>query len=325
MSNQELFGQKGAGLVPAFREVSPTLTNKMQGSSGWAPYNEDAHLVPVCGGGPESGQIAGTVSRKWSKGSGGPAGDECYNMVACAVRTAQTSANGHGVSVDCAHTLDQAQGQAVCVTGPITHALKADGFDGSEDGTGRGHPVIAFKANAGCEFPPSWDEGHIAPCLQAENQHAVAFNVFGGNKRKDRPEGGFYVEENPDATKALDATGGLNPTCSQGGTCVAFESGPGWWNESDHCGTLRAEGENRPSRPSNVVRENMQVRRLTPVECERLQGFPDGYTAIPWRKGKLDSFITGRDCPDGPRYKALGNSMAVPCMRWIGWRISLTR
>jgi DNA (cytosine-5)-methyltransferase 1 len=58
----------------------------------------------------------------------------------------------------------------------------------------------------------------------------------------------------------------------------------------------------------------MQVRRLTPVECERLQGFPDGYTNIPWR-GKPES-------PDGPRYKALGNSWAVPVVRWIGERIS---
>jgi DNA (cytosine-5)-methyltransferase 1 len=58
----------------------------------------------------------------------------------------------------------------------------------------------------------------------------------------------------------------------------------------------------------------MQVRRLTPVECERLQGFPDGYTNIPWRN-KTES-------PDGSRYKAMGNSMAVPVMRWIGERIA---
>jgi len=56
----------------------------------------------------------------------------------------------------------------------------------------------------------------------------------------------------------------------------------------------------------------MVVRRLTPRECERLQGFPDSWTLIPWR---------GKPCPDGPRYKALGNSMAVPVMRWIGRRI----
>jgi DNA (cytosine-5)-methyltransferase 1 len=58
------------------------------------------------------------------------------------------------------------------------------------------------------------------------------------------------------------------------------------------------------------VQTNMAVRRLTPVECERLQGFPDNYTNI---KDK---------CPDGPRYKAMGNSMAVPVMRWIGERIN---
>ena len=65
------------------------------------------------------------------------------------------------------------------------------------------------------------------------------------------------------------------------------------------------------------VSYNMKVRRLTPIECERLQGFPDKYTEIPWR-GK-----TSDQCPDGPRYKALGNSMTVPVMRWIGERIAM--
>ena len=60
----------------------------------------------------------------------------------------------------------------------------------------------------------------------------------------------------------------------------------------------------------------MAVRRLTPVECERLQGFPDNWSRIPW-KGKPET-----ECPDGPRYKACGNSMAVPVMRWIGARIA---
>ena len=64
-----------------------------------------------------------------------------------------------------------------------------------------------------------------------------------------------------------------------------------------------------------VIQVAMQVRRLTPVECERLQGFPDNYTRIPYRNKAAEN------CPDGPRYKALGNSMAVPVMRWIGERI----
>lgn len=65
-----------------------------------------------------------------------------------------------------------------------------------------------------------------------------------------------------------------------------------------------------------AVASQLQVRRLTPTECERLQGFPDGHTAIPYRNKPADQ------CPDGPRYKALGNSMAVPVMRWIGQRIN---
>lgn len=67
---------------------------------------------------------------------------------------------------------------------------------------------------------------------------------------------------------------------------------------------------------ASVHQASMQVRRLTPRECERLQGFPDDYTLIPWR---------GKEAPDGPRYKALGNSMAVPVMRWIGERIKQVR
>jgi DNA (cytosine-5)-methyltransferase 1 len=60
-----------------------------------------------------------------------------------------------------------------------------------------------------------------------------------------------------------------------------------------------------------------QVRRLTPIECERLQGFPDDYTQIAWRNKAAGA------CPDGPRYKAMGNSMAVPVMQWIGKRIQM--
>lgn len=64
-----------------------------------------------------------------------------------------------------------------------------------------------------------------------------------------------------------------------------------------------------------LVPDATSVRRLTPIECERLQGFPDNWTRIPWR-GK-----PAEECPDGPRYKAVGNSMAVPVMNWIGQRI----
>ena len=82
--------------------------------------------------------------------------------------------------------------------------------------------------------------------------------------------------------------------------------------EHDMVGTLRRETHGHE--PAVIQPPSMAVRRLTPTECERLQGFPDGYTNIPWRN-KPES-------PDGPRYKALGNSWAVPVVRWIGERIN---
>lgn len=72
-------------------------------------------------------------------------------------------------------------------------------------------------------------------------------------------------------------------------------------------------------KPDRVFTSGSAVRRLTPRECERLQGFPDDFTKIEWRgKGP-------ENCPDGPRYKALGNSMAINVMRWIGDRIEAER
>jgi DNA (cytosine-5)-methyltransferase 1 len=79
--------------------------------------------------------------------------------------------------------------------------------------------------------------------------------------------------------------------------------------------TLTASG-NTSTNSGPKVMQNTSVRRLTPVECERLQGFPDNYTQIPWNKK------VSVDCPDGLRYKAMGNSMAVPVMNWIGTRIN---
>ena len=132
------------------------------------------------------------------------------------------------------------------------------------------------------------------------------------------------------------------------GVAMMRESGQGYWMEDDKAGTLRAEGEDRPSRPSHVIAQAFQqsqsdvrvdditgtlrsstagglhdhgvvqcssVRRLLPVECERLQGLPDNWTLIPWR-GKPAS-----ECPDGPRYKDIGNGQTVNVMEWLAKRI----
>jgi DNA (cytosine-5)-methyltransferase 1 len=74
-------------------------------------------------------------------------------------------------------------------------------------------------------------------------------------------------------------------------------------------------GGGKPGQGYSAARVGQEVRRLTPTECERLQGFPDNHTQIPWR-GK-----PAGQCPDGPRYKALGNTKAVPVLRWIGRRL----
>jgi len=136
-------------------------------------------------------------------------------------------------------------------------------------------------------------------------QEAIAFEP--GIATREGSESRFVKELSPTLRKEM----GDNQVA------VAMrESGQGYWMEDNKAGTLRAEGENRPSRPSNVIAQSsMAVRRLTPRECERLQGFPDDHTMISWRNKPADQ------CPDGPRYKALGNSMAVPCMAWIGKRI----
>jgi DNA (cytosine-5)-methyltransferase 1 len=140
--------------------------------------------------------------------------------------------------------------------------------------------------------------------LQAKNPMAVAVGT-------DLYNGAITGEVAVPMTNRSDGTG-TGPTVMQ--QVGAFKPGQsaqahsiGY--ESEMAPTLEAGsgGNNKPA-----VHHGMAVRRLTPVECERLQGFPDNYTDIQPK---------GKATPDGPRYKALGNSMAVPVMAWIGKRI----
>jgi len=157
------------------------------------------------------------------------------------------------------------------------------------------------------------------PChtLAKENAHnaGIVQPTYGipGNWIGRQPEnGGNAVEPMHDVSPCLTKTdrhGVAQP--------VAFQpriARNGRGNMGDVVNALQAQsGQTGKGDAAPCVATAMQVRRLTPVECERLQGFPDGHTNIPWRKSP--------EAPDGPRYKALGNSMAVPCMKWIGERI----
>ncbi len=212
----------------------------------------------------------------------------------------------------------------------IAHSLSADGFDASEDGTGRGVPMVPIAIiTAHTQANGSGFSDDVAHTLESGGAQAVAFNLRGR-------EGGA-LPEMADAASLRAAGGGssnsyvafsakdsgadadeLAPTLRGMGYDRSHANGGGqiavaWSGEltasSDVAGTLQRGGEG--GRADGVMQQ-MAVRRLTPRECERLQGFPDNYTLIEYR-GKLAA--------DGPRYKALGNSMAVPVMRWVGQRI----
>lgn len=107
------------------------------------------------------------------------------------------------------------------------------------------------------------------------------------------------------------------------GLGVGAAGDPAFTLLANHPHMVASGSESGPIAMGDAIEEKsmgsnpMPVRRLTPLECERLQGFPDGHTPIA-RKGK-----PADECPDGPRYKAIGNSMAVPVMRWIGERIAM--
>ena len=154
--------------------------------------------------------------------------------------------------------------------------------------------------------------------LTARDQHAVAYAIdsMGSNAMKSKnPHSGCREIECAPTLTTVDPA----PMKHQGGTAVmSFEPGLARREGALHrfsdevASTLRADmGDNRPA----VATVDYIVRRLTPLECERLQGLPDGYTKIPYRGKPPD------ECPDTPRYKALGNGWAVNCARWVCRRI----
>lgn len=144
---------------------------------------------------------------------------------------------------------------------------------------------------------------HGAFTLNTTDRHAVAVLPFNTTQITSKSNGSKPRYGDP-----------CHPLCATDhapAICIA-DSAPNAAIDRDLAGTLKA---NNNSNNPPIVSSNCSVRRLTPRECERLQGFPDDWTPIPHR-GK-----PAGECPDTPRYKALGNSMAVPVMRWIGERI----
>ena len=163
--------------------------------------------------------------------------------------------------------------------------------------------IVAFSAK-----DHGADAGELAPTLRA------------GGFTNSHANGGVMPAVAFDTTQITSKANRSNP--KPGDPCHPLAAGAhapavafNWQSGGDARGLqAQAQAQALSCHQTPAMQSGMQVRRLTPRECERLQGFPDDYTLIPYR-GKLAA--------DGPRYKALGNSMAVPVMAWIGRRMQM--
>lgn len=231
-------GQEVAGTLSARTSAGGGLGTDFDCAGGLQPFgligNGEYAQRPAtlranggdCGGGSEH-LIAGTVSSNWSKGTGGPSGDECQNLVVAPTLRSNGDAHSGFTTRD-----------GLVIEPQVAHTLTAGGADASEDGAGRGTPVVAFT-------------------------------------ERTRAEGRTLETQTELAYTLTDASKGGNPHSSK----IAGQFG---------------------------------VRRLTPTECERLQGFPDGWTAFGH---------DGKPISDSARYRMLGNAVCVPTAEWIAKRI----
>jgi DNA (cytosine-5)-methyltransferase 1 len=171
---------------------------------------------------------------------------------------------------------------------------------------------IAFKVRGGCE---GGGKGYLgqeeqAFTISATQDQQIAQPLYYESHPQDSRVNG--PKDVADTVSATYETGGGNTPLIQ--EPIAVDT----FNQTINERTSQTIGSSASDvNHYGAVLHSMAIRRLTPKECERLQGFPDDWTKIPYRNKEADQ------CPDGPRYKACGNSMAVPVMRWIGERINL--
>ena len=219
--------------------------------------------------------------------------------------------------------------------------------NGGRDGIGVGAVAFAIQAGALRENPNSGPDGvgvqaDHAYTLEARAEcQAVAFDTTQVTSKANRsnskpgdpchslaagahaPAIAFHPTQDP--ISSSDGSTHAMGTGSSGGcasVAVCFSSKDYGADAGSISPTMRSMGHNQSHANGGgqlAVATSMQVRRLTPRECERLQGFPDDYTLIPLRNKKPSDVL--KFAADGPRYKALGNSWAVPCAAWIGQRI----
>jgi DNA (cytosine-5)-methyltransferase 1 len=278
--------------------------------------------------------ISGTVTNKWHKGTGGPAGDEHYNLIT--QPSGRTDGGEPGLVEQLPVVLDRAaysQGVNAKYDPLIKHdnsvpALVARGPHAIQP------PPIAFKVRCGGEYSGA-KGGEVKPnerggtgMLHYEDK---TFTVAATQDQFVATPSQVLYENHPNDSRvtgphdvaptiaARFGTGGGNVPFVQNTTeCISWQPGnlrraAGAEPNTETTTTLKASmGDQIPH-----IATPMAVRRLTPEECERLQGFPAGWTRIPWRNKPAS------ECPDGARYKCIGNSMTTNVMKWIGQRIQM--
>jgi DNA (cytosine-5)-methyltransferase 1 len=244
-----------------------TARNASASASGRLDFESETFVAFSCKDhGADAGKVSPTLRSMGHAGSHPNAGGQVAIAFHPNAQAAQLPTTTTDTSKTAARTCSQGAAVAQCATGDVFHTLRAEGFDASEDGTGRGGGAVAVALRG--------REGGAACELGDE----VGFTLRASSGGGDKP----HV---------------LCPTVAQ-----PVRTNPR--NNSD--GGMEARQR---------IYGGAQVRRLTPTECEKLQNFPTGYTKIPWR-GKPAEL-----CPDGPRYKALGNSMCTAVIFWIGQSI----
>ncbi|MGY3024855.1 DNA (cytosine-5)-methyltransferase 1 [Pseudomonas lurida] len=204
------------------------------------------------------------------------------------------------------------------VAGALTSNAFSGGAGGRPDGAAAGHFLVA-PTLAGCGRKNGGYSYDGLPCVAATLD--TSYGRLQGCSGQDANHGHSHlvVHGTQDPCVSFDQAHAPGRNNDQENAVLAFQERGRTGGRSLDVGgdiayALTAPGDGGRSQERNIMDTN-GVRRLTPVECERLQGKGDDYTLIPWR-GKPAS-----ECPDGPRYKAIGNSKAVPVARWIGRRL----
>ena len=310
----EILNDQGGGSISVEKGgVSPTLRSQTHGNLPITAYAIQGSMIGrTDGNGPQGDGINENVSFTLNT----------IDRHAVCMATGQSNAE---IMEEKSPTLVAGHEQPIVTHPQIAGTLCASGA-GLSRPAGQGNELdfcvvsAGFKHKAGSQSGSIGFQEETAPTLLAGQQSAVmkAYVIgayHSGGMLSDNPQSGFYEA---DTSRTLDLNGG-NPCCNQGGMAVV-EGADGPEAAAVDCRNLRETDEVSGTllakaasggyslNYQNPVRTGLCVRRLTPTEAERLQGYPDGWT---------ETGADGRAISDTKRYQMLGNSVAVPCVAYI--------